>query len=164
MRLSSARFALMLGLVAVPLAGAAMVAHAAPTEPEHDAAANAQIVAARQAGFRLTLSAFLGVKAALARGDMPRTLVLPASAMASWGKALPGLFPDGSKTADSNALPSVWSNRAGFAASAATFTAAAAKLAAAAKAGDKDAAAAAFTEVEAACGACHREYRLEEHH
>jgi cytochrome c556 len=69
------------------------------------------------------------------------------------------MFPPGSGTASSGALPTVWSDRAGFEASAAAMTAAASKLADLAAAGDAAGANAQWDALKAACNDCHTKYR-----
>jgi cytochrome c556 len=81
-----------------------------------------------------------------------------ADEMHGYFATLPTLFPAGS-TENSKARPEVWSDRAGFERAAGNAAEATAKLAAAAKAGDRDAVSAAFREVGASCGGCHRNYR-----
>lgn len=122
------------------------------------------LVAARQAAFRLNVASFLGLKAAIARGDDVKTLALPAGAMAAWARAMPGLFPAGAITPQSKALPSVWSDRQGFEAAAADMALAAAKLNELAKAGDAAGVQAQFAVLGGTCAACHDKYRQPEQH
>lgn len=126
-------------------------------KPDHSTA-----VAGRQAAFKLSLASFLGLKAAITRGDDPKMMVLPASAIAGWGKAIPGMFPPGSDLPNSGALPNVWTDRAGFEAAAANMSAAAAKLADLAKAGDAPGVAAQWDVLKGSCGACHEKFRKPE--
>lgn len=135
------------------------MARPAEATPSADA-----LVAARQAAFRLNLASFLTIKAAIARGDDVKTLALPSGAIAGWGRALPGLFPAGSTTPKSEALPIVWSDRAGFEAAAATMATEAAKLNALAKAGDSAGFAAQYAVLGGTCAACHTKYKAEEKH
>lgn len=122
------------------------------------------VVAGRQAAFRLNLASFLAIKAAIARGDDVKTLALPSGAIAGWARALPGLFPVGSTTSKSEALPTIWSDRPGFEAAAADMATAAAKLNALAKAGDSAGFAAQYAVLGGTCAACHTKYRAEEKH
>lgn len=137
-------------------------AAATPAAPASGPPDHAKIIAARHAGFKLSLASFLGIKAALARGDDVKTLALPASAIAGWGRVIPTMFPAGSAGAGSEALPAVWSDPAGFAAASAAMTDAASKLAMLAKAGDTAGAAAQFGELGKTCGGCHMKFRVEE--
>ena len=139
--------------LSLAVAAAARPADAPPADP------HAGVIQARQAAFKLSLASFLGLKAAITRGDDPKTMVLPASAIAGWGKAIPTMFPPGSQSAASGALPNVWSDRAGFESAAADMSAAAAKLADLAKAGDAPGVAAQWEVLKGACGNCHTKYR-----
>ncbi len=132
-------------------------AAAAAMMPDHG-----PVVAARQAAFKLSLAAFLSIKAGIARGDDVKTMILPASAIAGWGKAIPAMFPPGSMTPESEALPVIWTDRAGFEAAATAMSDAAGKLATLAKAGDTDGFTAQYAELGKSCGACHTKYRKAE--
>lgn len=146
-----------LGLLALAGTAGAKGDHAAGHVPDH-----AGVVAARQAAYKLSAVDLFSIKAAIARGDDVKTLAFPATALAAWGKAIPAMFPPGSDTPQSNALPVVWSDRAGFEAAAATMSAAAAKLADLAKAGDTAGFATQFAELGKSCGGCHQKYRKPE--
>ena len=120
------------------------------------------VVRARQAAFKLSLASFLGLKAAIARGDDPRTMVQSASALAAWGRAIPGSFPPDASAAGTKALPAIWSDRAGFEARAADMSAAAGKFAELARAGDATALSAQWDVPKGTCAACHGKYRAED--
>lgn len=143
-------------VVAVATGSAARPVDAAPSA---DA-----LVAARKAAFRLNAASFVSIKAAIERGDDVKALAFPAGAIAGWARALPGLFPAGSATPQSEALPTVWSDRAGFESAAAAMATEAAKLSALAKAGDKAGVAAQFAVLGGTCAACHKNFRAEEKH
>lgn len=118
-----------------------------------------QAVAQRQAAFRMSAITFGALKGiADSDGDLKRA-GFPASGLAAWAKALPGAFPAGSNVAPTEALPLVWSDRAGFETAAAAYQSATAKLAAAAQAGDMAAFKAAVEETGKSCGGCHDKYR-----
>ena len=68
------------------------------------------------------------------------------------------MFPAGSDK-DTKALPTVWSDSAGFLAASKAADAAYDKLATAAGSGDMAALTAAFGDTGKACGACHDKYR-----
>jgi cytochrome c556 len=149
------------------LAGSALllgtaVASASGSKPV--AADPGSTIAGRQAAFRLSGALVGSIKGAIERGDDVTSQAFAARAIAGWAKALPGMFPAGSDGAPSNALPTVWSDRAGFEAKAADYAAAAAKLADLAKAGDKPGFAAQFAALGKTCGACHSGYRKSEDH
>jgi cytochrome c556 len=118
-----------------------------------------QLIAARQAGFKLQGAAFGGMKGVIdAKGDV-KTQAFAAGAIAAWARALPGLFPAGSDGGTTKALPTVWSDRAGFEKAAATLATEAGKLADLAKAGDQPGFATQWGVVRNACSACHDKYR-----
>jgi len=129
---------------------------------DHAPVKHVEMVAARRAAFKLSAVDFLGIKAAIARGDDVKTLAFAAGALAGWGKVIPVMFPSGSTTPESEALPEIWSDRAGFEAAAANMAAASAKLAELAKAGDTAGFATQFGEVGKSCGACHTKFRKPE--
>jgi cytochrome c556 len=148
------RFGLIAAVCALSAAGlaAAQSAQPLPTSPE-------TYVAARQASFGLSAATFGGLKAALDAGQTPKSQAFQAKALARWAKTLPTLFPEGSTTAASKALPAVWSDRAGFDKAAAGYVEATAKLQAAAEADDKAAFEAVWAQTREACGTCHKSYR-----
>ena len=155
------------GLAAISLAlvGGLAIAQNTPhaAHAPHGASADhAAVVEARQAGFHLTLAAFLGIKAGIARGDDVKTLALPAAAIAGWGKAIPTMFPPSTDTPDSDALPNVWTDRAGFEAAALKMSTAARSLADLGKAGDTAGFATQFGALGKTCGECHTTYRKSE--
>jgi cytochrome c556 len=118
------------------------------------------LINVRQAGQDLVLGTFTGIRAVVdAKGDIKK-LEQPAKALQRWALVYPTLFPKGTETGhDTKALPSVWSDSAGFQKAAMTFSEAAGKLAEIAKTGDADAAAAQVKVIGQACGACHHDYR-----
>lgn len=114
----------------------------------------------RKAGQDLVAGTAAGIKAVItANGDV-KTLEGPAKAIQRWAMVFPTLFPAGSDKGDTKAAPAIWTDQAGFQKDAEALAAAAGKLADAAKAGDATAVAADFKDVGAACGACHKDYRL----
>jgi cytochrome c556 len=125
---------------------------------------NADVIAGRKAAFLLSGALVGQIKAGVDRGDDPKTLGFAARALSRWASAIPGMFPAGSSAANSDALPTIWSDRAGFEAKAADYAAAAAKLADLAKAGDKPGFAAQFAVVGGTCKACHDTYRKPQAH
>lgn len=117
------------------------------------------LIAARQAAMALSGATFGGMKAAIDGGGDVTKLGFSAKALTAWAHALPGLFPVGSDGGTTKALPTVWSDRAGFEKAAANYEAEARKLGDLAKAGDKAGVAAQWTVVRGACQACHDGYR-----
>ena len=93
-----------------------------------------------------------------ARGDT-RPLVERVDTMITFYRDLPAMFPAGSDSGPTRALPAVWSDRAGFDRAAANMVTALGALRTAAASGDVAATTAAFGQAGATCGACHRTYR-----
>lgn len=124
------------------------------------ARADIDVIAVRKAGMDLQSSAVGAVGLAVKAGVEVKSFAGAGSATAAWAKQIPGLFPAGTdKGENTKALPTIWSDSAGFAKAAADLGTAADKLTAAAKAEDKEAFAAALKDVGGACGACHKTYR-----
>ncbi len=146
---------------ALVMAGAISSASAGANVGRPDVSA-ADIIAGRQAAYRLSAALFGQMKAAIDRGDDVKGQAFPARALAGWAKALPGMFPAGTGVSPSHALPLVWSDRADFEAKAATYAAEAGKLADLAKAGDKAGFATQWGVVRDACGACHDKFKAPE--
>lgn len=117
------------------------------------------VVKGRQAGMKMSGAIMASIKAALDRGDDVKTLVGPSRTLSGWAASIPGLFPEGSNVAPTEAMPAVWSNPTGFAAQASAFQASLDKMATAAQAGDKAAFTAAFGEARGACSACHSNFK-----
>jgi cytochrome c556 len=120
--------------------------------------AQVDVVAQRKEEMKRSGAHLEAIKKIVEAGEAVDPIAPRAEEMRGYFATLPALFPAGS-TENSKARPEVWSDRAGFEKAASNATAATAKLASLAGGGDKDATAAAFREVGAACGACHRGYR-----
>ena len=83
-----------------------------------------------------------------------------AAAIAETAKQIPGLFPPGSEDKDSEALPVVWTDQAGFQQRAAKLGELAEQLSASADSGDAKQVGAAFAAVgKEGCSGCHQTYR-----
>ncbi len=121
-------------------------------------------IAGRQAGMRMSGALMGAIKGGIDRGDDVKTFAFAARSLAGWAKAVPGMFPEGSGVAPSNALPVVWSDRAGFEAKAAAYATEAGKLADLAKASDTAGFAAQWAVVRASCNACHDVYKKPDQH
>jgi cytochrome c556 len=94
-----------------------------------------------------------------AKGDA-KSVVPMAAKLKTLELAFDKMFPAGSdKGAETAALPTVWSDSAGFQAASKAADAAYDKLGAAAGSGDLAAVTAAFGETGKACGACHNTFR-----
>jgi cytochrome c556 len=123
------------------------------------ACAQGDVVATRETGMKAASANARAIKTALdAKADLA-PLAEKAAEIAAWGRRLPALFPPGSDTGKTKALPVIWTHKADFDQHAADLAAAADKLAVALKANDAAAAGSAFAATGTACAACHRDYR-----
>jgi cytochrome c556 len=145
--LAVAAFAAMQGADAAPKKGVLLA-------PE-------DIVSARHAAMMMSSSAFGALKAQANAEDLKRAN-FPAHALAHWAKAIPAMFPQGTDIPPTDALPAVWSDRAGYDAAAKSFVTATDAVTQAVAANDKTAYAAALDQVGKACSACHDKYRKAE--
>ena len=119
------------------------------------------IIAARQAGYDNMSASVADMKRAV---DAKVTEVKPfknnADAIVHWARAVPTLFPPGTeKGHNTKALPTIWSDRAGFEKAAANLASAGEALSKAAEANDAAAFAVAFQNTGKACGGCHHDFR-----
>src|SRR5688500_1698583 len=93
------------------------------------------------------------------------TVAEHATAIAQASTKIPELFPEGTSLADSHGVKTaakseIWSDRPGFEKAAMILGTEAGELAAAAQGGDKQAIAAAFSELgKSGCGGCHSDFR-----
>ncbi len=119
------------------------------------------VVAARRAGYFLSTQAIGQIKAGIEDGGDLRRTRAGAMMLANWAKSIPTLFPQGTDLESSRALPTVWSDREGFEASAQAYRQAALTLAETAETGDREATNSAFMAMAGTCHACHQMYREE---
>ncbi|HEX2763278.1 MAG TPA: cytochrome c [Allosphingosinicella sp.] len=123
----------------------------------------AELVGARQAMMHMAATLlFQSVMPAAKIGSDVKAQQHAADGLARFGHSLPGLFPPGSATPESRALPAIWANKADFDAKGHAFGAAAERLGELAAAGDTAGFAAQAPLVAKACGGCHTLYRSEE--
>lgn len=117
------------------------------------------VVTARRDGLKGMGAHLEAIKAVSdARGD-PRPLVGRIDDMIAFFNGLPARFPEGSGTGNTRALPTIWSDRAGFERASANMVTQLQAMRAVAASGDAAALPAAFQQTGATCGACHRPYR-----
>jgi cytochrome c556 len=122
------------------------------------ALAQADVVKQRQENRKEAAATMRSIKGVIdSKGDV-KAVVASAAKLKQLENAFDKLFPAGSDK-DTKALPTVWSDSAGFQAASKNADAAYDKLAVAAGAGDLAAVTAAFGETAKACGACHEKYR-----
>ncbi len=117
------------------------------------------VITARREGMRAEGRQMEAIKAVIdARGDT-RPIVERVDTITGFYRDLQALYPVGSGTGQTRALPAIWSDPAGFEAARTNIVGALAVLRSAAASGDVAATAAAFNQVGAGCAACHRGYR-----
>lgn len=99
------------------------------------------------------------IKAILdAKGDV-KAIAPIANRLAKAEDAHLPLYPEGSDKGETKALPTVWSDKAGFEAASRTTTDAANHLSRMAMLGDAEASAKAFGALGGTCGGCHDKFR-----
>jgi cytochrome c556 len=123
------------------------------------ALAQADVIKQRQENRKEAGATMRAIKGVIdAKGDV-KTIVPQAAKLKELETAFVKLFPAGSDKGDTKALPTVWSDSAGFTAASKNADAAFDKLAAAAGSGDLAAVTTAFGDTGKACGACHDKFR-----
>ena len=123
------------------------------------ALAQADVVKERQQNRKDAGAAMRAIKAVVDAKGPTTGAVEQAAKLKTLEAAFIKLFPAGSDKGETKALPTVWSDWAGFQAANKNADAAFDKLAAAAGSGDQAALAAAFADAGKACGACHDKFR-----
>lgn len=122
------------------------------------ALAQADVVKERQENRKAAAGQMRAIKGVIdSKGDM-KTIVASAAKLKELEVAFVKMFPAGSDK-DTKALPTVWSDMAGFQAASKNAEAAFDKLATAAGSGDLAAVTVAFGDAGKTCGACHDKYR-----
>ena len=123
------------------------------------ALAQADVIKQRQENRKETAATMRSIKGVIdAKGDA-KTVVPMAAKLKTLENAFDKMFPAGSDKGETKALPTVWSDMAGFQAASKAVDAAYDTLAVAAGSGDQAALATAFADTGKACGACHEKFR-----
>lgn len=122
------------------------------------AMAQANVVKERQENRKQAGAAMRAIKGIIDAKGPTAGAVAEAAKLKTLEAAFVKMFPAGS-TQDSKALPTVWSDWAGFQAASKASEAAYDKLATAAGSGDQAALAAAFADTGKTCGACHQKFQ-----
>ena len=119
------------------------------------------VVAVRQATMKANADHMNAIKSILTEyPQLIGQIEFHAEAIKETAEYTPGMFPPGSDQPASWALPTVWSDQAGFAAAAEKAEGLAGKLAEGAKGGDVQATLAAFAALgKDGCGGCHQNFR-----
>jgi cytochrome c556 len=124
--------------------------------------AQADIIKERQENRKSTGPLMREIKATIdAKGDAKK-IVEDAAKLKTLEEAFDKMFPAGSDKGDTHALPTVWSDSAGFAAAGKAANDAYDALSVAAGSGDYDKIGPAFANVGKACGGCHQKYRAKQ--
>jgi len=123
------------------------------------ALAQADVIKQRQENRKEAAATMRSIKGVIdSKGDA-KTVVASAAKLKTLEAAFEKMFPAGSDKGETKALPTVWSDSAGFLAASKNADAAYDKLAVAAGSGDLAAVTAAFGDTGKACGACHDKFR-----
>ena len=137
----------------------------APGLPQNEThgVTGADAIAARQASLDMSSITFRSMGAAMKAGAQAKSQSYPAAALAKWAKSLPRMFPPGTvmgeTSADTQARPAIWQDRAGFERAAANYAEATARLATLAAADDTSGFTKQLDEVNQACAICHATYK-----
>jgi cytochrome c556 len=123
------------------------------------ALAQDDVIKARQENRKQTAAAMRAIKGIIDAKGPTAGAVEQAAKLKTLEAAFDKMFPAGSDKGDTKALPTVWSDSAGFMAASKNADAAYDKLAVAAGSGDMAALTAAFGDTGKACGACHEKFR-----
>jgi cytochrome c556 len=123
------------------------------------ALAQADVIKERQENRKQTAAAMRAIKGIIDAKGPTAGAVAEAAKLKPLEVAFVKLFPVGSDKGETKALPTVWSDMAGFQAASKNAEAAFDKLAVAAGSGDMAALTAAFADAGKACGACHEKFR-----
>jgi len=124
------------------------------------AVAETNVITVRKDGFK-AMEANLEAIQRIVEGRQPTAgAVAPARAIAAHAPTIVTLFPPGSDQGDTRAMPTIWSDRAGFERVASAFVTQANALVAAAESGNAAQLGTALQATAQACLACHRPYRI----
>jgi cytochrome c556 len=120
-------------------------------------------VLARQAGMDMSLLTIRSIEASIKAGGEAKSQGFPAAVLAKWAKGLPPMFPAGTAkgetSVETQALPALSKDHAGFERAAAYYAAAAARLSELAAANDTAGFTKQLDRVNEACNACHATYK-----
>ena len=124
------------------------------------AMAQTDVIAERRAGLKRMGGHMEAIKPVVeARGDV-RALEPRIDDMIAWYRGMPALFPPGSGTGDTKALPAIWTDFGKFQETNTALLGQLGVLKTAAGAGDTAGFAAAYAETGPKfCGSCHRPFR-----
>jgi len=125
--------------------------------------AGADVIAARQVSMDMCVITLRSMGDAMNAGAEAKSQGFQAAILAKWAKVLPRMFPNGSgkgeTSADTQALPEIWRDRAGFDKAAGNYSAATARLVSLATGNDTAGFTKQLEEVNQACMSCHARYK-----
>lgn len=121
--------------------------------------AQADVIKERQENRKQAAAAMRAIKGIIDAKGPTVGAVEQAAKLKTLEVAFGNMFPAGSDKGETKALPTIWSDSAGFKAAGAASIAAYDKLATAAGSGDMAALTAAFGDTGKTCGACHDKFR-----
>ena len=120
-------------------------------------------IAARQASMDMSLLTIRSIESAMKAGGEAKNQGFPAAVLAKWAKALPPMFPAGTAkgetSVETQAMPVLSKDRAGFERAAAYYITVTARLAELAAANDAPGFTKQLEVVNQACNACHSTYK-----
>ena len=121
------------------------------------------VIAARQASMDMSVITFRSMGDAMKAGNEAKSQGFQAAILAKWAKVLPQMFPPGTgkgeTSANTQALPATWKDRAGFEKAAANYAAATTRLVSLATTNDTAGFTKQLDEVNQACTSCHMHYK-----
>ena len=152
-----------IGLLSIGL-GALVASNAGSAPPQQSTLTAEQVIAARQASLDMSVMTMSEMQLAVKDGLDVKKQFYPAKTLGRWARVLPTMFPpgtgQGATALETHALPTVWTDRAGFEKAAAAYASAADKLEELARSGDSAAFAAQLGVVSKACDSCHDSYKV----
>ena len=123
----------------------------------------ADLIAVRQASMDMSVITLRSMGDAIKAGSEAKTQGFQAAMLAKWAKVLPHMFPAGTgkgeASVETQALPAIWQDRAGFDKAAANYAAATTRLVSLATTNDTAGFGKQLEEVNQACAACHTRYK-----
>jgi len=148
----------------IPLA-AALIVFAASGSPQEAATgvSGPDTIAVRQASMDMSLITFRAIGDAIKGGAEAKSQGFQSAILAKWAKSVPAMFPRGTAKGDTpaetQALPAIWKDRAGFDKAAANYMTATARLVSLATTNDTAGFTKQLEEVNQACMSCHKQYK-----
>ena len=146
------------------LLSGALIGLATPCLPEENpGVSGSDIIAVRQASMDMSVMTLRSMGDAMKAGNEAKSQGFQAAVLAKWAKVLPHMFPAGTAkgemSANTQALPAIWKDRAGFDNAAANYQAATARLVSLATTNDTAAFTKQLEQVNQACMSCHARYK-----